>query len=43
MRPRRSALFMPGNNIRAISKSKTLPYDVVILDLEDAVGSDKKR
>ena len=42
MRPRRSALFMPGNNIRAISKSKTLPCDVVILDLEDAVGSDKK-
>ena len=42
MRLRRTALFMPGNNIRAISKSKTLPCDVVILDLEDAVGIDKK-
>ena len=42
MKPRRSALFMPGNNIRAISKSKILPCDVVILDLEDAIGMDKK-
>lgn len=42
VRPRRSALFMPGSNARAIEKARTLPCDVVILDLEDAVAPDAK-
>ena len=37
-RPRRSVLYMPGNNERALEKAKTLPVDGLILDLEDAVG-----
>ncbi len=39
---RRSALFIPGSNARAIEKAKTLDCDVVILDLEDAVVPDMK-
>jgi citrate lyase subunit beta/citryl-CoA lyase len=42
MIPRRSALFMPAHNERAIAKSRTLDCDVVILDLEDAVAPDSK-
>jgi citrate lyase subunit beta/citryl-CoA lyase len=42
VRPRRSALFMPGSNGRALEKARTLPCDVVILDLEDAVAPDAK-
>jgi citrate lyase subunit beta/citryl-CoA lyase len=42
IRPRRSVLFMPGSNARAIEKAKTLPVDGVILDLEDAVAPDAK-
>jgi citrate lyase subunit beta/citryl-CoA lyase len=42
IRPRRSALYMPGSNARAIEKARTLPADVVILDLEDAVAPDVK-
>jgi citrate lyase subunit beta/citryl-CoA lyase len=42
-RPRRSALFMPASNARALEKARTLPADVVILDLEDAVAPDAKR
>ena len=42
IRPRRSALYMPGSNARAIEKAKTLPTDVVIFDLEDAVAPDVK-
>jgi citrate lyase subunit beta/citryl-CoA lyase len=42
IRPRRSALYMPGSNARAIEKAKTLPADVVIFDLEDAVAPDVK-
>lgn len=42
IRPRRSALYMPGSNARAIEKARTLPADVVILDLEDAVAPDAK-
>lgn len=42
MRPRRSALFMPASNARAIAKARTLPCDVVILDLEDAVAPEMK-
>ncbi|MEZ5910242.1 MAG: CoA ester lyase [Hyphomicrobiaceae bacterium] len=41
-RPRRSALYMPGSNARALEKARTLPADVVILDLEDAVAPDAK-
>jgi len=42
IRPRRSVLYMPGSNARAIEKAKTLPVDTVILDLEDAVAPDAK-
>jgi citrate lyase subunit beta / citryl-CoA lyase len=42
IRPRRSALYMPGPNARAIEKAKTLAADVVIFDLEDAVAPDAK-
>lgn len=42
VRPRRSALFMPGSNARALEKARSLPCDVVILDLEDAVAPDAK-
>ena len=42
IRPRRSVLYMPGSNARAIEKAKTLPADGVILDLEDAVAPDAK-
>ncbi len=42
LRPRRSALYMPGANARAMEKARTLPADVVILDLEDAVAPDSK-
>ena len=41
-RPRRSVLYMPGSNERALEKAKTLPVDALILDLEDAVGPDHK-
>jgi len=41
-RPRRSLLYMPGSNARAIEKARTLPCDGVILDLEDAVAPDAK-
>jgi len=42
LRPRRSALYMPGSNSRALEKARTLPVDVVIFDLEDAVAPDVK-
>ena len=41
-RPRRSVLYMPGSNARALEKAKSLPADAVILDLEDAVAPDAK-
>jgi len=41
-RPRRSVLYMPGSNARAIEKARTLPVDGVILDLEDAVAPEAK-
>ena len=41
-RPRRSVLYMPGSNARALEKAKTLAADGVILDLEDAVAPDAK-
>lgn len=42
LRPRRSALFLPASNPRAIAKARTLPADVIILDLEDAVAPEVK-
>ena len=42
IRPRRSVLYMPGANERALEKAKTLPADALILDLEDAVAPDAK-
>jgi LDH2 family malate/lactate/ureidoglycolate dehydrogenase len=42
MRPRRSVLFMPGSNARALEKARTLPADALVLDLEDAVAPDMK-
>lgn len=42
IRPRRSLLFMPGSNARALEKARNLPTDVIILDLEDSVAPDAK-
>src|SRR5262245_48919612 len=42
IRPRRSVLYMPGSNARAIEKARTLPADAIILDLEDSVAPDAK-
>ena len=41
-RPRRSALFLPAKNARAIEKARGLAADVIILDLEDAVAAEAK-
>ncbi|WP_407177874.1 HpcH/HpaI aldolase/citrate lyase family protein [Bradyrhizobium sp. STM 3562] len=41
-RPRRSLLFMPGSNARALEKARNLPADGLILDLEDSVAPDAK-
>jgi citrate lyase subunit beta / citryl-CoA lyase len=41
-RPRRSVLYMPGSNARALEKARTLPADALILDLEDAVAPEVK-
>jgi citrate lyase subunit beta/citryl-CoA lyase len=43
VRPRRSILYMPGSNPRALEKGQSLPADGLILDLEDAVAPDAKR
>jgi citrate lyase subunit beta/citryl-CoA lyase len=42
LRPRRSALYLPASNAKAIAKARTLPCDIVILDLEDAVAPEMK-
>jgi citrate lyase subunit beta / citryl-CoA lyase len=42
IRPRRSVLYMPGSNSRALEKAKGLAADALILDLEDAVAPDAK-
>ncbi|MGW3276221.1 HpcH/HpaI aldolase/citrate lyase family protein [Streptomyces kronopolitis] len=42
LRPRRSVLYMPGANERALEKAKSLPADALILDLDDAVAPDAK-
>jgi len=41
-RPRRSCLYMPGANARALEKARELPADTLILDLEDAVAPEAK-
>ena len=41
-RPRRSVLYLPGSNPRALEKARTLPCDAVVLDLEDSVAPDAK-
>ena len=41
-KPRRSALFVPAANVRALEKARGLPADVIILDLEDAVAPEEK-
>jgi len=42
VRPRRSVLYMPGSNARALEKARGIPADALILDLEDAVAPDAK-
>lgn len=42
VRPRRSVLYVPGSNARAIAKARTLPADGLILDLEDSVAPSAK-
>ena len=41
-RPRRSALYFPATNAKAIAKARSLPADIIVLDLEDAVAPDMK-
>jgi len=41
-RPRRSVLYLPASNARAIEKARSLPADVIVLDLEDAVAPEAK-
>ncbi|MGH1372898.1 MAG: HpcH/HpaI aldolase/citrate lyase family protein [Cellvibrionaceae bacterium] len=43
LKPRRSVLYMPGSNARALEKAKTLNADTLVLDLEDAVAPDQKQ
>ncbi len=42
LRPRRSVLYMPASNARALEKAQTIACDALILDLEDAVAPDAK-
>jgi len=42
-RPRRSLLYMPGSNARALDKARALPADGLILDMEDSVAPDAKQ
>jgi citrate lyase subunit beta / citryl-CoA lyase len=42
IRPRRSVLYMPGSNARAIEKARTLPVDCIVLDLEDSIAPEAK-
>jgi citrate lyase subunit beta/citryl-CoA lyase len=41
-RPRRSVLYMPGSNPKALAKARSLPADAIIIDLEDSVAPDAK-
>ncbi|MCR9220566.1 MAG: CoA ester lyase [Alphaproteobacteria bacterium] len=43
IRPRRSVLYMPGSNARALEKGRSLPADALILDLEDSVSPEAKQ
>ena len=43
IKPRRSALYLPASNAKAIAKARALDCDVVILDLEDAVAANAKQ
>ena len=38
IRPRRSVLAMPGSNARALEKARSLPADVILIDLEDGTA-----
>ena len=42
LRPRRSVLYMPAANAKALEKAQTIPCDAIIFDLEDAVAPDAK-
>ena len=42
LRPRRSVLYMPSSNPKALDKAKSIPCDAIIFDLEDAVAPDAK-
>lgn len=42
VRPRRSVLYLPASNAKAVAKARGLPADVIILDLEDAVAPEAK-
>ncbi len=42
LRPRRSVLYMPGSNTRALEKARTIAADALVFDLEDAVAPDQK-
>lgn len=41
-RPRRSVLYVPADNARAVEKARALPCDAVVLDLEDSVAPTRK-
>ena len=41
-RPRRSVLYLPGSNEKALAKARSLPADAIILDLEDSVAPEAK-
>src|SRR5210317_1231362 len=43
IKPRRSALYMPSSNARALEKAQQLDCDVILFDLEDAVSPDNKQ
>jgi citrate lyase subunit beta/citryl-CoA lyase len=43
LHPRRSVLYMPGSNTRALTKARDLPCDAIIMDLEDAVAPEAKK
>ncbi len=43
LRPRRSVLYMPGSNPRALDKGRSLPCDAIVMDLEDAVAPEAKQ
>ena len=42
-RPRRSVLYMPASNPRALAKARILAADAIIVDLEDSVAPDRSR